>query len=329
MDTAGSGDPPPGEHRLNLQNAGDLPDRPAVYAAWIVDQAALSDAGIEGPEPVLMYVGKTTSLRRRLRRHAQWPWLNLIDLLASRGTVLPAWWSYSEKNIMGSTAAAPPLLAITSLAQALAWQEKNVRWGWITDPAVGVGALESRLTKAHRPLLDRSGQGYPARLPVQLRRIGPYEKERAWWLFHVSWLAVLTLKPIGWLGRAPSYRPAFWESYAVACDDDGWPVPLNKGTVHETMIPEDWTAREILVEVAPSELLEAVADSSTGSEEAAAWSAAYAGHQFLRNSEPHEETLRAALSGGASAYRAPTKLPSGPKLDELLDLIKPLPHLNK
>lgn len=328
MSSLGSGGPPPGQHRLNLENVGGLPNRPAVYAAWIVDQAALSEAGIEGPAPVLMYVGKTSCLKRRLRRHAQWPWWNLIDLLASRGTLLPAWWSYADKNITGSTAA-PPLLATTSMSQARAWQEKNLRWGWVTDPSMGVGPLESRLIKAHRPLLDRSGQGYPARLPVQLRRIGPYEKERAWWLFHASWLAVLTLKPIRWVAKAPSYRPAFWESYAIACDDDGWPVPLTEGTVHETMILDDWSAREILVEVAPTELVDAVADSSTGSDEAAAWWAAYVGHRFLRDSQPHEDALRAALACGASAYRAPRKLPSGPKLDELLDLVRPLPGLNK
>jgi hypothetical protein len=319
---------PAGEHRLDRKLARRLPRVPAVYGASIVDSKALAEAGIAGPPPVRVYVGRAVGadgLRGRLRSHAEWPWWELIDLLASRRIVLPAWWSHAEKNVRGTLDV--PLLADVSLAQARAWQHRNLRWGWTTDPSIDLPKLEVDLIAAHRPLINRKGQGYGAQPPMQLQKIGAYERERAWWLFHASWLAVLTLRPTDWVADCWRSGPWFLAD-RVAHDEDGWPTPLAEGTEQTIRIPWEWSARETLVDLAPPELREAVMDESTAAEQATAWWAAYAGHPYLRDSQPHEDALRSALAREPSAYRSPPDLPSGRKLEQLLQLVRQLPHVS-
>lgn len=298
---------------------------PGVYAAWIVDPAALAEAGIDGPPPVLMYVGKASStggLKARLRLHASWPWWELIDLLATRRTVLPGWWSHAQKNTQRRTLTVPPLAAV-SQDQARAWQWRNLRWGWISDPSMDLLKHEAALIASHRPMLNRRGLGYQAQGPTQLQRIGAYEEERAGWLFHVSWLAVLTLQPDGWVQR--SRRP--WSrSTHVACDGAGWPVPLLEGATHAITIPDERSARKALAAVAPSELRVAITDSSTSAEQATAWWAAYAGHPFLVDSQPREDALRAALA--RRPHRGPPTLPSESGCAALIELVRRLPGVN-
>lgn len=128
MDLAGM--LPRHDQRLDLQAVRHIPRVEGVYAAWITTREALVEIGIDGPPPVLVYIGKATGvggLRTRLRRHASSAWWELIDLLASRRTVLPGWWSHSQKNTGRRTLLIPPL-AMVSHAQALDWQHRNVRW---------------------------------------------------------------------------------------------------------------------------------------------------------------------------------------------------------
>lgn len=206
---------------------------------------------------------------------------------------------------------------------ALSWQHRNLAWGWISDPNMDIPTHEVALIASHRPMLNRRGQGYKSQGPIQLQRIGVYERERAWWLFHVSWLAVLTLQPDGWIQH--SRRP--WATTAhVACDEAGWPVPLLEGDAHAVTIPDERAARKMLVDLAPHELRDAIADSSTGAEQATAWWAAYAGHPFLGNSQSQEDALRAALA--RRPYPSPPRLPSGPRRTALIELARRLPGVN-
>jgi hypothetical protein len=123
-------EPPPPEHRLDLESASRLSAISGVYAAWIVDEQALMAAGIGGTAPVLVYVGKADGaggLKQRLTSHARWPWWELLDLLASRGTVLPGWWSYAQQNTSRRTLVAPPLAALAE-SEARAWQHQHLVW---------------------------------------------------------------------------------------------------------------------------------------------------------------------------------------------------------
>lgn len=54
----------------------------------------------------------------------------------------------------------------------------------------------------------------------QLQKVGSYKRERAWWLFHVPWLAVLTLRPEGWVQQWSRRRPWLPTDH-VACDETG------------------------------------------------------------------------------------------------------------
>lgn len=95
-------------------------------------------------------------------------------------------------------------------------------------------------------------------------------------------------------------------------DEDCWPVPLCEGENHGIGIPDEWSARQMLVDAAPRELRHVVADGSTSADQATAWWAAYAGHAFLRDGPSHDDALRAALRRTDAAYVGPSTLPSDP-----------------
>lgn len=313
--------PPPPEHRLDTKTASGVPASRGVYAAWIVDERALAEAGIGGVPPVLLYVGKAggaAGLRARLTRHAAHPWWELVDLLASRGTVLPGWWSYAEKNTTHRTLRIPPLAAVAE-AETRAWQHENLRWGWISKPRTDVRAYEAALIAMHRPLLNRHGRGYKAEPLVQLRAVGIYEDARVWWLFHVAWLAVLTLRPQAWVRRSLN-------GHVIAADEHGWPVCLDEGTHHKLRIPGERAARGLLARAAPPALHDAVS-GATSSAEATAWWAAYAGHAFLKQPDAPDVALRAALTRSSNALRAPQAGPSESGHARLVDLVRQLPSV--
>ncbi len=72
---------------------GIVPARPGIYAAWIDDERALKAAGIDGPSPRCVYIGKAQAagLSSRIGTHvaSSFPWLN--EMLAARGLVLFNW----------------------------------------------------------------------------------------------------------------------------------------------------------------------------------------------------------------------------------------------
>lgn len=320
--------PPEGKHRLDVQRAGRVTERPGVYAAWIPDDAALTNLGIDGAAPVLWYVGRATGtggLRARLRRHARSAWWELVDLLASRRVVLPGWWWYADKNTAHRTLTIPPL-AMVSHEETLRWQHSHLRWGWVAASKVNTRALEADLIATHLPLLNLHGRGLRGRPPVQLRKRLEFERDAAWWLFHVSWLAVITLRSDEWIEVRSRHtsRPV---TCSVACDDDGWPVPLAEGRHHEITVPDEAAARKVLIKAAPRELRAVVAETGTGAHEATAWWAAYAGHPFLRDGTPHEDVLAAALRRNDEGYAGPGRLPTDTKLRSLLNLVALLPRV--
>ncbi len=310
-----------------------VPHKPGVYAAWLEDADALEQAGIEPDEDgtALLYVGLSTSgLARRLQRHVFAPFWDLAELLAMRRTVLPAWWVRAQKSTTGRTVSPTPLAGVTE-DQALGWQYQHLRWGWVPVSRDEVRRVEVELIAEHQPVLNLRGQGLRAAGPPQLRYVGRYEAERAEWLFRLTWLAVLTLAPDGWVGRPTA-------SLHVAMDADGWPCRVrgfaDRGT-HAVDLPDDRWALERIAAAAPAELtdvIEAPHAPAPGvidtcdpeqAQEARAWIAAYLMAPPGDATTP-DERLAAALRGQRSGI-TPIRLPTGDRLRELLDLVDLLP----
>jgi hypothetical protein len=132
------------------------------------------------------------------------------------------WWRYAHKYSRTKRLRYPGLAQL-AVDETLAWQHEHLRWGWTAVHAVDATRVESDLIAAHRPLGNLAGRGYQAGPPAPLRAIGGYERERAWWLFHVAWLAVLTL---GTPSEGIRRRRL---QHEVAHDEHGWPVPLGEG----------------------------------------------------------------------------------------------------
>lgn len=310
-----------------------VPDTPGAYAAWLEDADALEQAGIEpdGDGRALLYVGLSTrSLALRLRRHVFSPFWDLAELLAMRRTVLPAWWVRAQKTTTGRTVRPTPLARVTE-DQALGWQYQHVRWGWVPVPRDEVRRVEVELIAERQPLLNLHGQGLRAAGPPQLRHVGRYEAERAEWLLRLTWLAVLTLSPDGWVARPTGLLH-------VVMDPEGWPLRVrgfsDRGT-HAVDLPDGRWALERMAAAAPPDLagvIEAPHEPAPGVidtcdpervQEARAWIAAYLMAPPGDATTP-DERVAAALRGQRSGT-TPTRLPTGARLRELLDLIDLLP----
>jgi hypothetical protein len=169
--------------------AEGLPDRPGVYSAWITTTRGLRDAGIAGPAPVLLYVGRTTNLRIRLGNRKDVVHLALHELLASRGTALWVWGARSRLPREKGKRWYPSPFAGLALDQAADWQRRNVVWAWQTTRDVSSAiAREERAIATDKPFLNKVGG---ERQLAQLRRGKGYERARARWLWHMSWGALL------------------------------------------------------------------------------------------------------------------------------------------
>lgn len=281
----------------------------------------MAELGVHGALPFLLYVGKGSGpggLRARLRRHAEVPWFEIADLLACQARTLPLWWGYADKV---HPRRVPPMTPLARVAfdQALAWQHRRIVWGWEGVSGSLVGAHESALIADNMTLLNRRGRGYAQYGPAQLRAIGPYARQRAWWLFHASWIAVLDQRPDGWAHRT-------LRSTRVACDEAGWPTPLSEGRQQVVKVPSERAARRVLAECAPPHLRDAASVRSEANE-ARAWWAAYAGHQFTAEPESVEAALRAALRTDAQGRRGPATLPDPARQAQLAKLIARLPGI--
>ncbi len=183
-----------------------IPREPGVYAAWITTDEALEQLGVEGPAPVVAYIGKAGPTSRtkgkprtlldRLREHVRqpgqqdcYPFFELAELLGVRRTILPPIWHRSFYKVQASKyRSRPSPLGQLSINQALAWQYEHLVWGWSALPASQVNQVESALIKEHLPLLNHRGMP-AASPPPQLRRIGSYEADRARWLALYSYVA--------------------------------------------------------------------------------------------------------------------------------------------
>lgn len=188
---------PPPERTLDHRCVDLLPDAPGVYTAWIVDDAALRQAGIEGPAPVLAYVGKARSLRQRIGRHVpgprarlRLPFSDLGELLATGGFALWNWWARSFDRGPDGLWSAPSGLGRLAIDQTLAWQRENLVWGWSVERPETLTMLEVSLIVEHEPVLNPQRRGARA-MPPQLRRIGDHRRRRAQWLHLLSWTAAI------------------------------------------------------------------------------------------------------------------------------------------
>jgi hypothetical protein len=91
--------------RLPNRELRDVPTEPGCYAAWALNQPALSDAGIDGQVPKRLYVGKAAGgLRRRPRRHVDGTLPGLANLLAAEGTVLFSFGDWYQPDLVGRMA---------------------------------------------------------------------------------------------------------------------------------------------------------------------------------------------------------------------------------
>jgi hypothetical protein len=325
--------PPSPSQSLDIEAARQAPTDQGIYAAWLTAEEALREIGIDGPPPVLVYVGIAVGkggLRHRLLRHAQVPWWELIDLLASRRTVLPAWWAHAPKNTDRRTLTTPMLARIAE-EQARAWHHEHLRWGWEVMTRKEAETREVAVIAAHRPLVNRKGRGYRAGPPPQLKAGNTYEPERAWWLFHAAWLAVLSLEHTDFVRPLRRWHPTTY-SLEVATNPDGWPVPLGQGTPRRIRVPKtDRAAERVLAGAArragaPQEIQDAVRDDTPASQ-AFAWWAAYAGCEFRRDPIPVRDALGGALTRRDDGFRAPTRLPDAALRSHLVDLVKLLPYV--
>jgi len=281
----------------------------------------MAELGVHGATPFLLYVGKAGGpggLRARLRRHAQTPWFEVADLLAARGRALPLWWGYADKVRQRRVPPMPPLAQV-AFDQTLAWQHERIVWGWRDVPASVLSRHETALIAANVSLLNRRGRGYLRHGPPQLRAIGPYGEQRARWLFHTAWIAVLDRQPDGWARRG-------LRGTRVASDKHGWPAPLGEGQERLLKVPGERAARRIVGRCAPSEL-RAAASTPSEANEARAWWAAYAGHEFLPNPQGVEEALNTALRKRAVIPSALADLPDDASRARLVKLVATLPGI--
>ncbi len=188
---------PSAERTLNHRAVESLPDAPGVYAAWITDEAALRQAGVEGTAPLLAYVGKARSLRQRIGRHVpgpevrhRLPFSDLGEMLSTGGHTLWNWWARSFDRGPDGRWAAPSGLGRLAIDQTLAWQREHLVWGWSVAAPEVLTMLEVSLIVEHEPLLNPQRRGVRA-MPPQLRRVGDYRHRRAQWLYLLSWTAAI------------------------------------------------------------------------------------------------------------------------------------------
>lgn len=301
--------------RLDEAAARAAPTQTGVYAAWITDAESFSECGIAAPEPRVVYIGKASGgggLRSRLLRHARQPFWSLLDLLASRGTILPSWWHHAFKRQPHKRTLKTPPLAKLAEDAALAWQQDHLRWGWTStgEPR----PVESSLIAQHQPLLNLHGRGFALLGPPQMRLIGDFERARAGWLFSTAWIAALTAAEGEWVTWSELTR-----SLHLEIDEAGWPMPLGQGGKRVKLrLPTELDAQRIVKKARDVEFNEY-------DDEALAWWSAYAGLAFRPRAQSVDEALRHAFRCEVDALDLPRTLPPPDRRVELLKIIKLLP----
>jgi hypothetical protein len=133
--------------------------------------------------------------------------------------------------------------------------------------------IETALIDEHRPVINLAGRGYSARGPL-IRDDGFKERVRAWWLFRVAWLAVISGEPDAYTRRRAGLRGSTIE---VGWDAHGWPVPLESAASRGIVERRSEAAqRKRLLAASPPDLRDAVC-KWLDSDEATAWAYAHTG----------------------------------------------------
>jgi len=298
-----------------------------LYGVWLLDQRAVRDCGIAETAPLLIYIGKAAGrqgLRQRIMsRHVPFSWLQLADLLASRGRVLPPWWQSLPRSDAGGWMKPASPLASLAEQQVVEWQHRYLRWTWETLPPERVIAAETALIRDHRPLLNRThkSEGLP-----QLRQPGRYRQARMRWLWQSAWAGLLLR------ARTTPGLDAPWKRWhtSAAVDVNGYPSDRS-GAI---MIPRPQTPNR-------SDLLtlmhDAAASASSSVKDAVAqtrdardlrvWWAANAGAPWLPQPASVRESLAATLEMRAETDApCPTAFPDDETLPSVVRLVSQTIH---
>jgi hypothetical protein len=309
---------------LRERELGIVPAVPGLYAIWIVDSSALRAAGIDGPAPKLLYVGKAeprrSGLRGRLYRHVGAEWFDLSELLAVRGQLLFPWWAKAWPEEGAHVLKARTPLAELCERQALDWQNKFLRYTWSELDIRGrdLLAVEASVIRRHEPLLNR--QHLPRFPPPTLREATRYKPARARWLWHTSWTGILPLMPDD---RWEAWEGADNTDQRYGTDELGY--PSSRAEAHKVWDADtvDWFPQEEISRLmrhcargAPESTRIAVA-ATTDLDELELWWAAHAAAPTMGATV--EDALAASLSCASEReYPAPASLPSEARIKQLL-----------
>ena len=305
-----------------LEVLEQVPDKPGIYAAWVVDESALRQCGIAGPAPSLIYVGKAgeRGLRKRLEIHARRPFYELGELLAVRGNALFPW----EHRVVqyGPGRFKPGPLCQISSRQTLEWQHRHLMWSWRTVSSKSVTKSENEAIEAGEPILNRQGGGS---VPPQLRAASGYSRARSRWLWHVVW---------AWLDYYDAESPTLSAADATdwqrgqhfRIDRDGYPLPASLWERRErhVALPRSWPSKDSLLRLMRDAARNAepavrhAVGQGLGIEELCIWYSAHCAARFLPKPWDLRDALRASLEmAGERASPGPARLPEKELLDRM------------
>lgn len=309
---------------LTSLEVSEVPRESGYYIAWITDEAALDEAGLDGPAPRVAYVGKAQGgLYSRLRKHIAGGLPGLSDILFARGKILPPFGHWNLPADRGRMWEPTPLTQISD-RQLRNWQHRHLRWGWATCGRAEAARRERAAIAALDPLFNTQFSTGPL---VQLRASAVAPRARARWLWHASWAGYLLEHEFR------SVRVEGVWSYALP-GPDGYPVPAEEDAGDGAIVdcfPANMSVsalREVMHAAARGlddvEIRDAVGRTRRR-EELEAWWAAHAGAEELPNATTVEQAMRDSLSLRSETDAAgPAELPSGDRLEELLPLVKSL-----
>jgi len=208
-------------------------------------------------------------------------------------------------------------LAELCIRQAVDWQNKYLRYTWVTLELDGaeLRVQEEALIRAHTPLLNRSAM--PSFPPPQLRRLRRFERARARWLWHTGWAGLLSHPPLerpaDWFGPHPQIRPGV--------DALGYPCRRDQAT---HLSPDDILPPENVPELmrfcaraANASVREAIR-ATRDEDELELWWSAHAGAPMLNEDVAIEDSLSASLAlANEHEFPGPSKMPPEARRREL------------
>lgn len=337
------------EHAVPLVTPAMVHDRvpksSGIYAAWVLDAEALGAAGIDGPAPRCIYVGKAerAGLAARLKQHVTFTFQSLNEILAARGLVLFDWGDRFRPPMAGKYRVEETALARIAASGTRSWQHQHLRWSVAPLSADQVRDAEKAAILDLKPLLNITHGGRP--LP-QLRACSQHESVRARWLWHASWLGLLLPRFELRSARAKAHWPQsdtrrrrqglLRRSIRIAArvDPDGFLVPMGgaprfAGEARNVAI--DWpTVQDVC------NLLEGAAAGSTDEIQSAvahapgpellAWWAAHAGAPYLGRGciNVRDAIAQSLLPNPAGTATESFKMPAETRRTELLELVDAL-----